>query len=102
MRGRPTAEDLRHLNEFREALLLPTPQETRLAIIKSMPPSKDPADCICAALKGCDETENPCPHCRSLDPYDECPQLGSGCGLLADDCDCCTPEQRRAAARGRA
>jgi hypothetical protein len=101
MRGQPTAEDLIKLNEFRDALLLPTRQETRLALIRQIPASTDPADCICEALKLCAETDNPCPHCRTIDPYDECPQLGFGCGLLSDDCDCCTPEQKKAAARGR-
>jgi hypothetical protein len=71
VRGRPTADDLRQINEFREALLLPTPQETRLAIIRSMPPSEDPADCICATLKQC-APDGPCPHCRSS-PANGCP-----------------------------
>lgn len=96
MRGQPTEDDLRNLNEFREILTLPTPQERRLALIKQLPASTDPSDCICEALKLCAETDNPCPHCRTIDPYAGCPQLGYGCGLL-DDCDCCTPEQRRAA-----
>ncbi|WP_139187274.1 hypothetical protein [Pseudarthrobacter chlorophenolicus] len=67
-----------------------------------MPASTNPADCICGALKHCAETDNPCPHCRILDPYDGCPQVGFGCGLADADCDCCTPEQRATAAKGRA
>lgn len=93
----PTADDLRELREFRTILALPTPQQRRLALIKEQPESKDPADCICKALKLCTETDNPCPHCRTIDPDDACPELGYGCGLLDDDCDCCTPEQRTAA-----
>jgi hypothetical protein len=99
---KPTAEDFRQVREFQEVLLLPTAQERRLALISQMPPSADPGDCICAALKLCAETDNPCPHCRAVDPYAGCPQLGFGCGLLDDGCDCCTPEQKKAAARGRA
>lgn len=102
MRGQPSPDDLRTLEEFQQTLLLPTRQEIRLALIRQGPPSNDPTDCICAALKGCDETDNPCPHCRALDPYDGCPQLGFGCGLLSSDCDCCSPDQRLAAARARA
>jgi hypothetical protein len=96
MRGQPTEADLQVLRDFQSILLLPTPQEIRLALLREMPPSTDPADCICKALKLCAETDNPCPHCRSLDPYDGCPELGYGCGL-PDDCDCCTPEQKEAA-----
>jgi hypothetical protein len=102
MRGQPTADDLVKINEFREILQLPTRQEIRLALIKEGPASTNPADCICEALKHCAETDNPCPHCRTIDPYDGCPQLGFGCGLQGDGCDCCTPEQKKAAARGRA
>lgn len=82
--------------------MLPTARERRLAMLKEMPESTDPADCVCKALKLCAEEENPCPHCRTIDPYAGCPQLGYGCGLLDDDCDCCTPEQKKAAAMGRA
>jgi hypothetical protein len=76
VRGKPTAGDLVKLNEFRDALLLPTRQETRLAIIKSMPPSEDPADCICVALKECG-TDTPCPYCRTS-PAGGCPRPGHG------------------------
>lgn len=73
MRGEPTADDLRKLDEFREILLLPTRQEIRLALIRQEPPSEDPADCICAALKEC-AADSPCPHCRSI-PDGGCPQI---------------------------
>lgn len=76
MRGRPTEDDLRKVDEFREILQLPTPQEIRLALIASMPPSTDPADCICSALKECGR-ETPCPYCRS-NPAGGCPVQGSG------------------------
>lgn len=76
MRGQPTEEDLRKVREFQEVLLLPTRQERMLAEIKSLPPSEDPADCICAALKEC-VTDTPCPHCRTS-PAGGCPQLGHG------------------------
>lgn len=99
---KPTAEDLRQVREFQEALLLPSAQQRRLAEIKAMPSSTDQDDCICAALKLCAKTDNPCPYCRASDSYAGCPQLGFGCGLLDDECDCCTPEQKSAAARGRA
>ena len=102
MRGQPTEDDLRKLLEFQEILQLPTRQEIRLALIKEGPASNDPADCICEALKNCAEEDNPCPHCRTIDPYAGCPQLGYGCGLLTDACECCTPDQKKAAARGRA
>lgn len=98
---KPTTEDLRKVREFQEALALPTPRERRMALLLQMPESTDKADCVCEALKNCAETDNPCPHCRTIDPYDACPQLGYGCGLLGDDCDCCTPEQLAAAAGGR-
>lgn len=101
MRGQPTEDDLRQVREFQEILQLPTRQEIRLALIRQEPPSTDTADCICAALKDCAETDNPCPYCRTLDPYSPCPELGYGCGLLDDACDCCTPAQRLAAAKGR-
>lgn len=79
MRGQPTDDDLRKVSEFREILQLPTPQEIRLAIIKSMPPSKDPADCICAVLKEC-VADSPCPHCRS-NPVGGCPHGATGAQL---------------------
>jgi hypothetical protein len=72
MRGKPTAEDLRKLDEFREILQLPTRQEIRLALIRQEPPSEDPADCICAALNECG-TDTPCPFCRSS-PAGGCPR----------------------------
>lgn len=74
MRGRPTADDLRKMREFQEILLLPTPQEIRLALIRQEPPSENPADCICAVLKECG-ADTPCPYCRSS-PAGVC--LGSG------------------------
>lgn len=101
MRGQPTKEDLRQVREFQEVLLLPTAQERRLAEIKAMPPSTDKADCICAALKKCVETDNPCLYCRTLEVYLPCPQLGFGCGILMNDCDCCTAWQRDNAREGR-
>ena len=76
MRGEPTAEDIRKVDEFREILLLPTRQEIRLALIRQEPPSDDPADCICAALKECG-TDTPCPYCRS-NPACGCPRHDSG------------------------
>lgn len=76
MRGEPTAEDIRKVDEFREILLLPTRQEIRLALIRQEPPSDDPADCICAALKECG-TDTPCPYCRS-NPACGCPRHASG------------------------
>lgn len=81
MRGEPTAEDLRKVDEFREILQLPTRQEIRLALIRQEPPSEDPADCICAALKACAE-DTPCPHCRS-NPAGGCPQVPAGAGAPA-------------------
>jgi len=102
MRGQPTPDDLRKLREFQAVLQLPTRQARMLAEIKALPPSTDTADCICAALKDCAEMDNPCPYCRTIDPYDGCPQIGYGCGLLDDECDCCTSAQKAAAARGRA
>lgn len=74
MRGQPSPEDLRKLEEFRQTLLLPTRQEIRLALIRQGPPSDDPADCICAVLKDC-ATDTPCPYCRT-GPAGGCPQAG--------------------------
>lgn len=50
----------------------------------------------CSCTTDCpeDRDENTCPVCRLLDPYDPCPVIGFGCG---DGCDCCAPEQQRAA-----
>jgi hypothetical protein len=76
MRGQPSAEDLQKIREFQKVLRLPTPQERRLALIKQLPDSPNSAHCICEALKDCAETDNPCPHCRTLDRYAPCPQLG--------------------------
>lgn len=72
MRGEPTAEDLRAVRDFQEILRLPTRQEIRLAIIRQGPPSDNPADCICAALDGC-EADTPCPFCRTK-PAGGCPR----------------------------
>lgn len=72
MRGKPTAEDLRALSDFQEILQLPTRQEIRLALIRQGPPSEDPADCICAALKEC-AADTPCPYCR-MNPAGGCPR----------------------------
>jgi hypothetical protein len=80
VRGQPTAEDLRKVREFQEILLLPTRQEVRLALIRQEPPSDDPADCICAALKECG-ADSPCPYCRS-NPADGCLfQVSGGTGV---------------------
>lgn len=96
---KPTEEDMRKVREFQAILMLPTVRERRMALLMQLPDSTDEADCVCEALKDCTETDNPCPHCRTIDPYDACPQIGYGCGLLGDECDCCTPGQRKAAAR---
>lgn len=76
MRGQPTAEDLRALEEFRQTLQLPTRQEIWLDLIRQGPPSDDPADCICAALKECG-TDTPCPYCRTS-PAGGCPRHTTG------------------------
>lgn len=54
-----------------------------------------PANCTCTDY--CPESDNPCPHCRQLDPYDPCPITGFGCGTDCGDDEHCTPEQQRAA-----
>lgn len=58
--------------------------------------------CICGteAQERCtdDHSQNFCPYCRGLDIYDPCPRQGFGCGSVPDvECDCCTPDQRKAA-----
>lgn len=63
---KPTDADLRAVREFQEILTLPL-QERRLAVLKDLPESTDPADCICKALKRCAKTDNPCPYCRTID-----------------------------------
>jgi hypothetical protein len=67
---------MRKLRDFQEILQLPTRQVIRLALIRQEPPSEDPADCICAALKECG-TDSPCPYCRS-NPAGGCPHHASG------------------------
>lgn len=51
----------------------------------------------CTCTNHCPESDNPCPHCSRLDPYDPCPVVGFGCGASCDDIDHCSPEQREAA-----
>lgn len=57
-----------------------------------------PEGCICT--NECDEVpeQNPCAYCRGLDIYEPCPITGFGCGSVDDSCDCCTPQQKAAAA----
>lgn len=100
MRDQPTAEDLRKVCEFQKVLLLPTRQERMLAEIKAMPSSTDKADCICEALKKCLGTDSPCPYCRTLEVHLPCPQLGFGCGIFMNECDCCSAWQRNNAREG--
>ncbi|KQR01471.1 hypothetical protein ASF74_07860 [Arthrobacter sp. Leaf145] len=52
----------------------------------------------CTCTTDCSEhpEENPCYHCKDLDIYAPCPVIGFGCG---GNCDCCTPEQQKAAAK---
>ncbi|HWO60244.1 MAG TPA: hypothetical protein VNO31_09445 [Umezawaea sp.] len=50
--------------------------------------------CTCTTDCPEDPAESSCPVCRERDPYDPCPVVGFGCGA---GCDCCTPEQQRAA-----
>lgn len=54
-----------------------------------------PAGCTCT--DHCPESDNPCPHCRAMDPYDPCPVVGFGCGSACGDDKHCTPEQQKAA-----
>jgi hypothetical protein len=56
------------------------------------------AACTCTDYCSDDVSLIDCPHCKTLDMYDPCPVVGFGCGSVPDqDCDCCTPEQRKAA-----
>lgn len=35
---------------------------------------------VCECVDICPEDGNPCPVCRHLDPYEDCPKLGDGSG----------------------
>lgn len=60
----------------------------------------DPASCTCTDWCSDDVSLIDCLHCATLDVYAPCPVVGFGCGSVPDqDCDCCTPEQRKAAAK---
>lgn len=50
--------------------------------------------CICGNWCSDDVSLLDCNFCKSLDVYDPCPVVGFGCGI---GCDCCTPEQQKAA-----
>lgn len=52
------------------------------------------AACSCVDFCSDDHSLIDCGHCKSLDVYDPCPVVGFGCG---SGCDCCTPEQQKAA-----
>jgi hypothetical protein len=53
-----------------------------------------PEACTCTDWCSDDHSLITCPHCLTLDVYDPCPVVGFGCG---SGCDCCTPEQQKAA-----
>jgi hypothetical protein len=56
------------------------------------------AACTCTDYCSDDVSLIDCSHCKTLDVYDPCPVVGFGCGSVPDvECDCCTPEQRKAA-----
>ena len=68
-------------------------------LAKLEPANAESAECICTDSCPEDAAENPCPPCRTMDPYEPCPVIGFGCGNVSGEpCDCCTPAQRTAAA----
>lgn len=60
-------------------------------------------ECTCTPEGGCGEgDEAGCCFCFHSDIYLPCPVIGFGCGMAAAaPCNCCEPDQFRAASRGR-
>jgi hypothetical protein len=68
--------------------------------VTSDEPHEPETRCRCTTWCG-DPGEAGCCWCNDTDVYEPCPEVGSGCGVDGGDpCDCCTPAQRAAAARG--